>query len=278
MRIAVLSGKGGTGKTFVSVNLSYAAQDTVYIDCDVEEPNGRLFLKPVLELEENIRVMVPSIDNEKCSGCRKCVNFCQYNALAYANDKLLIFNELCHSCSGCVLLCPEKALVETKRGIGHVEYGKSANVKVRTGILNSGEANGIPIIQRLLKDVAQEKTVVIDCPPGSSCAVMESIKNSDYCILVAEPTLFGVHNLSMVYELVKLFDKPYGVILNKTVEGQTIAEDYCREHNIPILIRIPYDSEIALLNSRGQIAAAYNVEHLGLFQKLFRKITREVQS
>ncbi|MDD2586134.1 MAG: ATP-binding protein [Syntrophomonadaceae bacterium] len=273
MRIAVLSGKGGTGKTFVSVNLAYAVKDIVYIDCDVEEPNGGLFLKPLIEREEIIEVMEPSVDNEKCNGCKKCVDFCQYNALAYVNDQLLIFNELCHSCRGCVLLCPEKALAETKRGIGQIEYGKSADVKVRTGILNPGEANGIPIIQKLLRDAAQEKTVVIDCPPGSSCAVMESIKDSDYCILVAEPTLFGVHNLSMVYELVKLFDKPYGVVLNKTVEGETIAEDYCRENNIPILMRIPYDPEIALLNSRGEIAAAHKVEHLGLFEELLGKIT-----
>jgi len=229
MRIAVLSGKGGTGKTFVSVNLAYAVKDIVYIDCDVEEPNGGLFLKPLIEREEIIEVMEPSVDNEKCNGCKKCVDFCQYNALAYVNDQLLI--------------------------------------------LNPGEANGIPIIQKLLRDAAQEKTVVIDCPPGSSCAVMESIKDSDYCILVAEPTLFGVHNLSMVYELVKLFDKPYGVVLNKTVEGETIAEDYCRENNIPILMRIPYDPEIALLNSRGEIAAAHKVEHLGLFEELLGKIT-----
>lgn len=276
MRIAVLSGKGGTGKTFVSVNLAYVAPKTLYIDCDVEEPNGWLFLKPLLEREEKVGVMVPSVNAEICNGCRKCVDFCKYNALAYVKDKLLIFSEICHSCGGCVILCPEKALTEKERGIGRIDYAKAGSVRTRTGILNTGEATGIPIIKRLLKDISEGETVVIDCPPGSSCVVMESIKDSDFCILVAEPTRFSVHNLAMVYELVKHFHKPHGVILNKTLEGETIAEDFCRAKGIPVLARIPYDVNIGLLNSQGAIVAENSIFRT-LFENVWVEIQKEVE-
>lgn len=277
MRIAVLSGKGGTGKTFVSVNFAYAAKECIYADCDVEEPNGALFLQPEIEREENVKVSVPFVEAEKCSGCRKCIDFCKYNALSYVKDQLLIFPELCHSCGGCMLLCPENALKEKQREIGQVEYGKAGSIKTCAGRLYPGEATGIPLIRKLLQDLTEQETIVVDCPPGSSCAVMESIQDSSFCVLVAEPTLFGVHNLAMVYELVKLFNKPHGVILNKTVEGETIAEDYCQEKGLPILMRIPYDSEIGLLNSRGIIVAAAKTNYLNLFQEVLHKIREEVQ-
>ena len=278
MQIAVLSGKGGTGKTFVSVNLAFAAQNTTYIDCDVEEPNGGLFLKPDITAEENIEVMIPKVNLEKCTACRKCVDFCKYNALALVNNRLLVFKELCHDCGGCILLCPEKALTEQGRTIGKVEYGISGEVKTRTGILNTGEAVGIPIIKRLIKDIEQENTYVIDSPPGSSCAVMESIKDCDYCILVTEPTLFGVHNLAMVYELVKLFAKPHGAIINKHIEGETVADDYCLQNNIPIIAKISYDDRIGSINSQGKIVAAEDGKYFAIFNEIFQKIQEEVQS
>lgn len=275
MRIAVLSGKGGTGKTFFSVNLAYAAGEALYIDCDVEEPNGGIFLKPKLKRAEKVEVMVPVVDEEKCNGCRKCVDFCKFNALAYIIDGLLIFNELCHACGGCVLLCPEKALKESQRCVGQVEYGVAGAIKTRTGILNPGEATGTPIIQRLLQNITDQETVIVDCPPGSSCSVMESIIDSSFCVLVTEPTLFGVHNLAVVEELVRLFNKLFGVVLNKTVKGETVAEDYCREKGLPILMSIPHDPEIGLLNSRGKIVAAENTKYFSLFGDVLQKI-REV--
>jgi MinD superfamily P-loop ATPase len=219
MKIAVLSGKGGTGKTLVSVNLAAAARESVYIDCDVEEPNGHLFLKPDDIQSEEISIKVPFVNEKLCTGCRKCVDFCKYNALAYINNKLIVFDEICHSCGGCVLFCPEKALAEKDKTIGQVQRGVSHNVTVITGILNTGEASGIPIIKKLLNTKPEDhKFTLIDCPPGSACIVMESIKGADYCILVAEPTLFGVHNLTMVHELVRLFEKPHGVVLNKCLD------------------------------------------------------------
>lgn len=279
MNIAVLSGKGGTGKTLISVNLAAAAKNSVYVDCDVEEPNGHLFFKPKDVREEKISVKIPVVENKLCNGCRKCVDFCKYNALAYIKDRLIIFDDICHSCGGCTMLCPEKALTEEYKAIGKLQKGISDDVKVYTGILNTGEASGIPIIKRLLDDSreASENITLIDCPPGSACIVMESIKDADYCVLVAEPTLFGVHNLNMVYELVKLFNKPFGVVLNKCLEGENLAEKFCLENNIRILGRIPFDSELGELNSNAEIAVRKNEKYRELFSELLTAVTKEAQ-
>ena len=279
MRIAVLSGKGGTGKTLVSVNLAAVAKTSTYIDCDVEEPNGHLFFKPTDVQEEEISAKIPQVDNKLCNGCRKCVDFCKFNALAYIKDKLIIFDEVCHSCGGCIMLCPQKALTEKEKVIGKVQKGTSDQVKVYTGILNTGETSGIPIIKKLLVENKPEadKQTFIDCPPGSACIVMESIKDADYCILVAEPTLFGVHNLNMVYELVKLFNKQFGVVLNKCLEGENPAEKFCIEKGIRILGRIPFDNELGILNSNAEIAVRKNEKYQAIFSSLLETMTKEVQ-
>jgi len=278
MRIAVLSGKGGTGKTLVSVNLAAAAQTSTYIDCDVEEPNGYLFFKPEDVQEEEITVKIPKVDNKLCNGCRKCVDFCKFNALAYVKDKLIAFEELCHSCGGCIIFCPEKALTEKERIIGKIQKGTSDQVTVYTGILNTGEASGIPIIKKLLDKNKPEadKFTFIDCPPGSACIVMESIKDADYCILVAEPTLFGVHNLNMVYELVKLFTKPFGVVLNKCLDGENPAEKFCLEKGIKILSRIPFDNELGILNANAEIAVKESGKYRDIFACLLETVQKEV--
>ncbi|NLX90557.1 MAG: ATPase [Firmicutes bacterium] len=288
MKIAVLSGKGGTGKTLVSVNLAAAAKASTYIDCDVEEPNGHLFFKPEKLVNETVAVKIPEVDNLLCNGCRKCIEFCKFNALAYIGDTLLVFEEVCHSCGGCALICPEKALREKEKAIGEIQRGVSGNVKVITGILNTGEASGIPIIKKLLDDMHEgnskedkkknnesgKEFVFIDCPPGSACIVMESIKDVDYCILVAEPTLFGVHNLSMVHELVKLFGKPCGAVLNKCLDGENPAEKYCRENGINILCQIPYENEIGTMNSNALILARENDRYQALFRGLLDAVAK----
>ena len=279
MRIAVLSGKGGTGKTLVSVNLSSAAKTSTYIDCDVEEPNGHLFFKPEVLKEEEISIKNPVVDEQLCNGCRICADFCKFNALAYIKGKLKIFDEVCHSCGGCVLLCPVKALSEKEKVIGKVQKGVSGNVTVNTGILNTGEASGIPIIKKLLTEnnIAEESLTFIDCPPGSACIVMESIKEADYCILVAEPTLFGVHNFNMVYELVKLFNKPYGVVLNKCLEGENPAEKFCMEKGIKILGKIPFDNELGTINSNALISVREKDKYRELFSLLLQTVMKEVR-
>lgn len=275
MRIAVLSGKGGTGKTFVSVNLACAADQAAYVDCDVEEPNGHLFLKPEITARLPVSVMVPQVDEDKCTACRKCTDFCRYNALALIKGKPMIFYEVCHSCGGCILFCPEKALTEKEREIGVIEEGVSENVAVLTGCLNTGEVSGVPIIKALMEKLPGQATVVIDCPPGSACVVMESIHKADFCILVAEPTLFGMHNLSMVYELVKLFNKPFGVVLNKCLPEENPVQQFCTGNKINILAKIPFDEELGRVNSKGIIAVRENKQYRELFQKLLKTLEKE---
>lgn len=280
MKIAVLSGKGGTGKTLVSVNLAAAAEPSVYIDCDVEEPNGHLFFKPENVLEEDINVLIPKVNSELCSGCRKCVDFCRFNALAYIKNTLIVFEEICHSCGGCILVCPEKAFTEKEKAIGKIQKGTSNQVSIYSGIMNVGEASGVPIIKELIAErnsQAGEHTI-IDCPPGSACIVMESIKDAHYCILVAEPTLFGVHNLNMVYELVKLFNKPHGVILNKCLDDENPAEKFCLEKNIKILGKIPFDTNLGMLNSNAEIAVYKSNKYKEMFSSLLNIIIKEMQT
>lgn len=279
MKIAVLSGKGGTGKTLVSVNLAYSAENSSYIDCDVEEPNGYLYFKPKNLIIKQITVKIPFADQEKCIACKKCVNFCNFNALAYTGKRMLVFEDICHSCGGCTLVCPVGAISEKDKDIGKIEIGESGNVSVFTGILNIGEASGIPVIKGLMSEVEKENKDIniIDCPPGSACIVIESINDADYCILVAEPSIFGAHNLEMVYELVTLFKKPVGVILNKYSEGINPSEIFCNENGINVLGKIDYNEEIGNLNSEGNIIAAEKEEYKKLFSSLLEKIVKEVE-
>lgn len=279
MNIAVLSGKGGTGKTMVSVNLARIAVPSVYVDCDVEEPNGHLYFKPEDVVCEEVSVLVPKSDPDKCNGCRECVRFCRFNALVFSLDRLTVFNDMCHSCGGCSVICPQEAITEYPRTIGHLELGRSGDVYVRTGIMNIGEVAGSPIISRLLDvNTSPKKGITfIDCPPGSSCMVMESIKDADFCLLVTEPTIFGTHNLKMVVELVTEFDKPFGVILNKTVEGEADpSEEYCLENHIPIIGRIPFDRELSNLTSEAKIASEECVRFENLFQSILDNISEMV--
>lgn len=277
MKLAVLSGKGGTGKTLVSVNLAAVAKDSVYVDCDVEEPNGHLYFKPTEIETETVAIKNPIVDEDLCLGCRKCVDFCKFNALAAIVNKLLVFDDICHSCGGCIMLCPSKALTEKDKVIGKIKTGISEEVKVISGILNTGEASGIPIIKELMKKTADEKRMtLIDCPPGSACIVMESIQDADYCIMVAEPTVFGLHNLQLVLELVKLFNKPYGVVINKCMTGENLIETFCIENKIKVLSKIPFESDLGTINSDGEIVAK-SEKYNGLFSELLQAVVKEVE-
>ena len=279
LKVAVLSGKGGTGKTLLSVNLAAVAPESVYLDCDVEEPNGHLFFKPEMQAEESVTVLIPEIDEKRCTGCRECVDFCAFHALAFVGSHPILFDEVCHSCGGCALLCPARAIQETEKVVGAISSGRSYNVVLHTGCLQIGEASGIPIIKRLLEKASNngDHLVLIDCPPGSACATMESIPGADFCVLVAEPTVFGMHNLAMVHELVTLFEKPFGVVLNKCLESDNPSEAYCLEHHIPILGRIPFDAELGTLNSDGKIAVRENEQFRTIFGSLLERIGREAR-
>lgn len=279
MNIAVLSGKGGTGKTFVSVNLAAVANNSTYIDCDIEEPNGYLFLKPKNLEIDSVKVKIPIVNKDICIGCRKCVEFCKFNALAYINNNLMVFDDICHSCGGCKLVCPQGAISEEEKIIGEVQKGTSENINVITGILNTGEVSGTPIIKEALNNIEKNKGLtIIDSPPGSACTVMDSIKDADYCILVAEPTVFGVHNLNMVYELLELFQKPYGVVLNKCTEEENPAEEFCKEKGIKVLEKISFSNKLGELNSNAKIVTRESKKYEKLFSSLLQKIVEEVQN
>ncbi|MEG2124717.1 MAG: 4Fe-4S binding protein [Hydrogenoanaerobacterium sp.] len=274
MRVAVLSGKGGTGKTFVAVNLAAAAGKAVYIDCDVEEPNGRLFFKPQSTVTKTVTTLIPQFDTTKCNACRECVNFCRFNALVFVKDKPMLFADVCHSCGGCVRLCKTSAITEKEKPVGVVECGESGLVYVVTGIMNLGEASGIPVIKAALSQcAASEALTVIDCPPGSACPVMESVMNADYCIIVAEPTAFGLHNFKMVYELVGLLKKPCGVVINKADEEYAPLNAFCAEENINVLCTVPYSRELAAMGAKAEIA----VEHDSQFKDIFCKLLYDVK-
>jgi len=278
-KIAILSGKGGTGKTLLSVNLASAALDSVYVDCDVEEPNGHLFFKPYWNIEKEISVKIPEADPQKCDGCKRCVEFCKFNALAYISGKLKIFDDVCHSCGGCQIICPQGAITEKDKTVGTLSIGDSEGVHVLSGMMQTGIASGIPIIKELLYQCGSCKDdhpIFIDCPPGSACIVMESIKDADYCLLAAEPTIFGRHNLEMVWSLVKLFKKPHSVVINKCVDQSDPTEEFCKENGIKILDKIPFDVELGTLNSNGKIAVRESKKYRDLFSSLLGKIYREV--
>ncbi len=279
LKIAILSGKGGTGKTLLSVNLASAAIDSVYVDCDVEEPNGHLFFKPKWNIETEISVKIPQVDPHKCDGCKRCVEFCKFNALAYINGKLKIFDDVCHSCGGCQIICPQRAITEKDRAVGTLSIGDSEGVHVLSGMMKTGIALGIPVINELLSQCGSfedERPIFIDCPPGSSCIVMESIKDADYCLLAAEPTMFGKHDLEMVWSLVELFKKRHSVVINKCVDQSDPTEEFCNENGIKILEKIPFDVELGTLNSNGRIAARESKKYRDLFSSLLEKIYREV--
>lgn len=271
MKIAVLSGKGGAGKTMAAVNLAVTAGNCIYIDCDVEEPNGHLFLKPRNLQQTEVCTLLPEFDSAKCTGCRECVKNCRFHALIYIKEKPQVFSEVCHSCGLCSIVCPEGAVQEQKKPVGMVETGVSGSVKVVTGVLNPGEASGIPVIHQALSQGAEPLTI-IDCPPGSACSVMESVQDADYCILVAEPTAFGFHNFQMVWELVTLLHKPCGVLINKMEQPYEPLEQFCAEKKLPVLGRIPYREETATAISRGQIA----VEADGELKEIFRQVLEKI--
>ena len=272
-KIAILSGKGGTGKTFVSVNLANVAKPSVYCDCDVEEPNGHLFFQPENIKIDKVYTTIPVIDEKLCNGCRKCVDFCRFHALLYLKHKPLVFKESCHACGGCAMVCPQHAITEEKREIGHIEMGVSNHVNVISGILNLGEVSGVPIIHKIYeKAEIFGQTIFVDCPPGSDCSVIESVTDADCCVIVVEQTLFGFHNFKMVHELVSELDKPCCVIINKYECPFPPIEEYCKQYHIPIIARLPFDKDIANLTSQGIIASEVIPHVRETFLDIYQKI------
>lgn len=280
MNIAVLSGKGGAGKTFVAVHAAAALKSSFYIDCDVEEPNGHLFLKPTIQSRKPVTVFFPRWIEAKCRGCRTCVAFCRFHALAVIAGKIKQFPQLCHGCGGCALFCPHGAMVEGEKIVGRVDSGRSGSIGFMSGILREGETAAAPVINQVLKAAAAlfwEQPVLLDCPPGSGCLVMECAAAADYCLLVTEPTRFGVHNLDMIVDLVKRFDIPLGVIINQSIPGSNPAREYCRQQGLSVLGEIPYDHVIAAQGSRGKLVFEQRPQLAEFFQHVWQVVEKEVR-
>ena len=275
MIISVASGKGGTGKTLVATSLALALKDrdrVQLVDCDVEEPNAHIFMKPVITHSEAVSIPVPKIAEDKCTYCGKCAEVCAYNAMAVVGKLVLTFPELCHGCGACSYLCPEKAITEEGRVIGIVETGYSDGTAFIQGKLAVGEPMATPIIKKVKSLMSNNGTAIIDVSPGTSCPVVESVKGSDFCLLVTEPTPFGLNDLALAVETVRKLNIPCGVVLNRDgADGSLIAE-YCRKEKIPVLLTIPLDIEIARLYSKGIILVNGMPQWRSSFIRLFDQI------
>ena len=250
--IVVISGKGGTGKTTVAVNLALSLRTPVNVlDCDVEEPNAHLFLTPRYTDLMDVEVSVPVFDMTLCDYCGKCADFCRFNAIAVANERVLFFEELCRSCGGCLLVCPRGAINEGHRPIAQVRTGETGDLRFYTGCLNVGEQVVAPAIRSLRRYVDPQAVNILDCPPGTGTGMIESVWGSDFCLLVTEPTPFGLHDLELSVRILGELNIPYGVVINRDGIGNDAVERFCTEHDIPVLLKIPYDPEIATLYSKG---------------------------
>jgi len=277
--ISVASGKGGTGKTLVATSLALSLEEQVQLlDCDVEEPNAHVFLKPNFIKRESVYVPIPRVDEEKCTHCGKCSEVCAYYAIADMKKKVLVFPELCHGCGACSYLCPEDAISEVGKEVGVVEIGHSDSIQFAHGKLNIGEAMAPPVIRKVKEHTNHEGTVIIDVSPGTSCPVVESIRGSDFCLLVTEPTPFGLNDLILAVEVVGKLDIPCAVVLNRAGVGDRKVEEYCIKKNIPILLTIPLDAQIASYYSKGISLVEGIPQWRGGFLELYHRVRDMVTS
>ena len=277
MILAVASGKGGTGKTSVAVNMALSVGKVQLLDCDVEEPNAHLLLNPNMQNPEPVYVLVPHINEELCSHCGECAKFCQFNALFVSPDKTLVFSELCHSCGGCVLACPRRAIIEERRRIGALKFGSVGDLELVYGELDVGEPMSVPLIKAVKSKIQENTNVIIDAPVGTSCPVIETVRESDFCILVTEPTPFGLHDLKITVEVLRKMSIPFGVVVNRAGIGDNKVYQYCREEHIPMLMEIPYQRKIAELYSKGIPFSLELPEWKERFQALFNEVKRLVE-
>ena len=277
MIISVASGKGGTGKTTVAVNLALALGDCQLLDCDVEEPNAQVFLKADIRAREPATVRVPEIDYQKCDFCGKCGDVCAYHALAVLPRKVLFFPQMCHSCGACEMLCPRKAIRETDRTIGEIETGDREGIRFVQGKLNVGETMAPPLIRQVKSRIEPNSVAILDAPPGTSCPMVTAVRGSDFCILVTEPTPFGMNDLHLAIETVKKLGIPYGVVVNRAEADDLKTRDYFKSNQIPLLLKIPLDRKIAELYSIGTPFIGPMPEYREKFRALFKTISETVK-
>jgi MinD superfamily P-loop ATPase len=283
MIITFASGKGGTGKTTIATNLAKVLEDenVVLLDCDVEEPNSHLFLKPDNVDEVVFRTFIPEVDLEKCTFCGKCSELCQFGAIVTIKRNVLVFPELCHGCEGCKLICPTDAISDGYKEIGSIVSGTSEKIKIIYGRLRIGEAMSPPLIQEVKRRGLSENgqaVTIIDAPPGTSCPVITAVKGSDFVVLVTEPTPFGLHDLKLAVEMVKVLRIPFGVIINRSTIGDKNVWNYCKDENIDILVEIPDDRRIATVYSRGGLVVEEIPSYREKFEILFDKLKMYVKA
>ncbi len=270
MIVVIASGKGGTGKTTVAVSLAMSIEkDIWFLDSDVEEPNAHIFLKPNVEKTENVLVKVPQVDLKKCNFCGRCSDVCAFNAIAVLPNSVSIFSELCHSCGACRYLCPTGAIVENDKSIGSIKIGKKGEIFFVQGMLNIGQAMATSIIKAVKKYVDRKSNVIIDAPPGASCSMVHSVMGSDYCILVTEPTPFGLNDLKIAIDVLRKFNLPFGVIINRCDIGNSEVERYCIDQKIDVLMKIPFSREIAAGYALGKSLIEIFPKYKSEFQNLF---------
>jgi len=272
MRIAIASGKGGTGKTTVATNLACViartGQAVQYLDCDVEEPNGHIFLKPVIEQTQEVTIGVPEVDTQKCDGCGNCGQLCQYSAIVCLKETVMTFEPLCHSCGGCLLVCPNGAIREKQRQIGFIDLGTADGVKFAQGRLNVGDVRTPSLIRHVKQMAAGHGVVIIDAPPGTSCPVIEAVKGADLCLLVTEPTPFGLNDLKLAVEMVRALKLPLAVVINRSDSGDDRVHRFCLQAGIDVAMELPDDRRIAEAYSSGQVTINALPEYQEHFEHL----------
>lgn len=274
--VSIASGKGGTGKTSVAVNMALSMGNIQLLDCDVEEPNAHMLLHPEISRTEPVYIPVPVVNEELCDHCGKCAEFCQYNAIFVSSGKVLIFPELCHSCGGCSIVCPRNAISEKMNRIGTLKFGVAGDLELVYGELEIGEPMAVPVIREVKRHVKNGKNIILDSPPGTSCPVIETVKGSDFCVLVTEPTPFGLHDLKITVEVLEDMGIPFGVVVNRAGIGDKKVYEYCGEKNIPVLLEIPFQRKIAELYSRGVPFSLEMPEWKEKFQTLFNEVRKLV--
>jgi MinD superfamily P-loop ATPase len=277
MIVSVASGKGGTGKTSVAVNMALSVGNVQFLDCDVEEPNAHLLLHPKLRRMEPVVSLVPLVNEKLCDHCGECSKFCQYNALFTSPQQVLVFPELCHSCGGCAMVCPKNAISWEKNKIGVLNFGSVGGLALVYGELEVGKPMAVPVIKAVKKQMQKGKNVILDSPPGASCPFVETVRGSDFCVLVTEPTPFGLHDLKIAVQVLRNMVVPFGVVVNRAGLGDRKVYDYCREERIRVLMEIPYQRKIAELYSQGIPFSIEMPEWTGRFHALYDEIKAAVR-
>jgi MinD superfamily P-loop ATPase len=276
MVITVASGKGGTGKTTIATSLALSVPRAEFVDADAEEPNAHLFLHPTIEQIIPVEMMAPEVDLERCTFCGKCAEFCQFNALAVIRDKVLVFPELCHGCGGCVLVCPERAVRERQRQIGEVEIGAAKGMRFIQGRLKPAEPSAVWIIREEMAQVSDGLPTIVDAAPGTACGVVETISQADFCLLVTEPTPFGLHDLMMAMDVAAELGVPVGVVINRSGARDRLIKEACKKRGVAVLLTVPFQRAIAEAYSRGECLVEAFPEWRKPFQKLFDDIQQGV--